>query len=128
VEIPVKASLLFLSLPIAAALAFAPNQSIQDPKPVDPNKPNETTSIISLSELQIKDRQGVMSVISARTVVEIRMFDGMNDHIRLELLYENGDYSLFDAQAIHILRNGDASRDVKLIRTEPTRMRFPRLP
>lgn len=123
-----KASLLFLSLPIAAALAFAPNQLIQDPKPDDPNKPTESTSIISMSTLQVKDLQGSISSISAQTVVEIRMFDGMKDHIRVELLYENGDYSLIDAQAIHMLRTGGASRDVKLIRTQPTRMRFPRLP
>ncbi|MFT7537465.1 MAG: hypothetical protein ACI85K_003424 [Hyphomicrobiaceae bacterium] len=123
-----KASLLFLSLPIAAALAFAPIQSIQDPKPVDPNKPAELTSIISLATLQVVDLQGVITNISARTVVEIRMFDGMNDHIRVELLYENGDYSLIDAQAIHMLRNGGDSRDVKLIRTGAMHMRFPRLP
>jgi len=47
-EIPVNASLLFLSLPIAAALAFSPMQSaLQDPeKPVDPNQPVEISSII----------------------------------------------------------------------------------
>ena len=120
-----KASLLFLSLPIAAALAFAPNQSSQDPKPVEPD---ESSSIISMATLQVKDLQGSISSISAQTVVEIRIFDGINDHIRVELLYENGDYSLIDAQAIHMLRTGGVSRDVKLIRTQPKRMRFPRLP
>lgn len=123
-----KAALLFLSLPIAAALAFAPNQAPQDPQPNEPQAVQEATSVISLSELQVKDLQGNTSIISARTVVEIRMFDGMTDHIRVELLYENGDYSLIDAQAIHLLRNGGGTRDVKLVRTEQQRMRFPRLP
>ena len=127
-EIPVKASLLFLSLPIAAALAFVPNQSAQDPKPVDPNKPEELTSVISLSKLQVKDMQGLVTNFPARNVVEIRMFDGMTDHIRLELLYENGDYTLMDVQAMHLLRNDGSTRDVKLIRTKANRMRFPRLP
>ena len=120
-----KASLLLLSLPIAAALAFAPNPLRQDPKPAEPT---ESSSIISMTTLQVKDLQGSTSNISAQTVVEIRIFDGINNHIRVELLYENGDYSLIDAQAIHMLRTGGASRDVKLIRTQPTRMRFPRLP
>ena len=123
-----KASLLFLSLPIAAALAFVPNQSRQDPKPVDPNQPIESTSVISLSKLQVQDMQGVVTNFPARNVVEIRMFDGMTDHIRLELLYENGDYTLMDVQAMHLLRNDGSTRDVKLIRTEASQMRFPRLP
>tara|TARA_R110002072_G_scaffold264409_3_gene423172 strand:+ start:49659 stop:50012 length:354 start_codon:yes stop_codon:yes gene_type:complete len=117
-----------LSLPIAAALAFVPNQSAQDPKPVDPNKPEELTSVISLSKLQVKDMQGLVTNFPARNVVEIRMFDGMTDHIRLELLYENGDYTLMDVQAMHLLRNDGSTRDVKLIRTKANRMRFPRLP
>ena len=125
-----NASLLFLSLPIAAALAFSPMQSaLQDPeKPVDPNQPVEISSIISLAELQYQDLQGVMTRLSARTVVEIRMFDGMNDHIRLELLYDNGDYSLIDAQSMHLLTQGGTTREVRLVRSSSMAMRFPRRP
>ena len=47
---------------------------------------------------------------------------------RLELLYENGDYSLIDAQAMHILRKSGSTRDVRLVRTQRSVMRFPRLP
>jgi hypothetical protein len=126
----VKTALLFLSLPIAAALAFAPVHSApQDPQnPSDPNKPDEVATILSLSELQYKDMQGKMTNVSARSVVEIRMFDGMNDHIRLELLYDNGDYSLIDAQAMHLLRQGGTTRDVRLVRSASSAMRFPQLP
>jgi hypothetical protein len=48
--------------------------------------------------------------------------------LRLELLYENGDYSLIQAQGFHLLRNGGSSREVRLVRGKSTRMRFPRLP
>lgn len=122
-----KAALLLLSLPIAAALAFAPAK--QDPKKpeVDAN-PAESTAVLSISELQYVTQQGKTVNVPARNVVEIRMFDGQNDHIRLELLYDNGDYSLIDAQAMHLLRNGGGTRDVRLVRTEGTTMRFPRLP
>lgn len=122
-----KAALLFLSLPIAAALAFVPAK--QDPqKPADEVVPAESTAILSISELQYVTQQGKTMNIPARNVVEIRMFDGQNDHIRLELLYDNGDYSLIDAQAMHLLRNGGGTRDVRLIRTGGSAMRFPRLP
>lgn len=120
-----KASLLFLSLPIAAALAFTPAQTPQDPKPA---QDGEVTNVLSITELQYVTLQGKTMNVPARNVVEIRMFDGQNQHIRLELLYDNGDYSLIDAQAMHLLRNGGGSRDVRLIRTEGTSMRFPRLP
>jgi hypothetical protein len=125
-----KASLLLLSLPMAAALAFAPlNSTPQDPQAsVDPNKPVEESAIVSLAELRYKDMQGKMTTVSARTVVEIRIFDGMNDHIRLELLYDNGDYSLIDAQAMDLLRQGGTTRDVRLVRSASKAMRFPRLP
>ena len=44
------------------------------------------------------------------------------------MLYENGDYSLIDAQSMHILRKSGSTRDVRLVRTQRTMMRFPRLP
>ncbi|MCK5942411.1 MAG: hypothetical protein KAI24_10610 [Planctomycetes bacterium] len=120
-----KASLLFLSLPIAAALAFAPSQSgsqdPQDPKP-------ENIVVLPISEVQYVDLQGTLKVVPARNVVEVRVFDDQPHSVRLELLYENGDYSLIDAQAMHILRKNGASRDVRLVRTQRSTMRFPRLP
>ena len=127
-EIPVKAPLLLLLLPIVAALAFTPNQTaLQDPQS-PANREQLVSTIISLSELQIEDMKGSVLRIPARRVVEVRMFDDMADHVRVEILYENGDYSMIAGQAIHILRSGDGTRDVKLIRTKLRSMRFPRLP
>ncbi len=127
-EIPVKASMLFLSLPIAAALAFTPNNTA----PQEPQNPASAqkieSTIISLSELQVKDMGGETLRIPARRVVEIRVFEDITDHVRVEVLYENGDYSMIAGQAMHLLRRGDGTRDVKLIRTKLTSMRFPRLP
>lgn len=122
-----KAPLLFLSIPIAAALAFAPyqNQDPQDPKAQDVA---EVVTIMPISEMQYIDLQGKTVVVSARNVVEIRLFDDQKQHVRLEMLYENGDYSMIDAQAMHLLRNGPSKRDVKLVRTQLVGMRFPSLP
>ena len=125
-KIPVKASLLCLSLPIAAALAFAPAppRSAQDPQEPAP----ENIKVVSISELQYVDQQGKKASVSATNVVEIRVFDDHADSVRLELLYDNGDYSLIDAQAMHILRKSGSTRDVRLVRTQRATMRFPRLP
>ena len=122
-----KAPLLFLSIPIAAAFAFAPYQN-QDPQPTNPGGVVETTAVMPISEMQYTDLQGKTVVVSARNVVEIRLFDDQKQHVRLELLYENGDYSMIDAQALHLLRNGSTKRDVKLVRTHLGGMRFPSLP
>ncbi|HIE68881.1 MAG TPA: hypothetical protein EYP98_01270 [Planctomycetes bacterium] len=122
-----KAALLILLLPIVAALAFVPAK--QDPqKPKDAAAATEVVTVLSISELHYVTLQGKTMKVPARNVVEIRMFDGQNDHIRLELLYDNGEYSLIDAQAMHLLRSGGGKRDVRLIRTTGTSMRFPQLP
>ncbi|MFN3243059.1 MAG: hypothetical protein ACE37K_16285 [Planctomycetota bacterium] len=116
---------MLLSLPVAAALAFAPSHST----PQDPQEPKpENISVIPISTLQYVDMQGKLTAVPATNVVEIRMFDDQSESVRLELLYENGDYSLIDAQAMHILRKNGATRDVRLVRTQRSTMRFPRLP
>ena len=121
-----KAPLLFLSIPIAAALAFAPTPSVTTQDPQEP-KP-ENIKVTSISELRYIDQQGVEKTVPAANVVEIRVFDDHAHSVRLELLYENGDYSLIDAQAMHVLRKNGSTRDVRLVRTQRSKMRFPRLP
>ncbi|MFK7739444.1 MAG: hypothetical protein AB8H80_03905 [Planctomycetota bacterium] len=129
-----KTSMLFLSLPIAAALAFAPQQDpapAQDPQAAANAKadpPAEVVAITPMSELQFTNLQGTTTVVSARTVVEIRVWDDASQYVQIELTYENGDYSRITAQAIHILRNGPTTRDVRLVRCHREGMRFPRLP
>jgi hypothetical protein len=120
----VKAWKFLLPVPVVAALAMVP----QDPQPaVTPAVP-ENSTVVSLSELQYVNLQGTATVVSARLVVEIRLLEERGEHVRIELLYENGDYSLIDAQAFHLLRNGTSSREVKLVRCKSDQMRFPRLP
>ncbi|HEB52130.1 MAG TPA: hypothetical protein ENI87_02625 [bacterium] len=85
-------------------------------------------AIESISAIQYLDLQGTKTNVPAHSVVEVRLFQDFRNHIRVELLYENGDYSLIDAQALHILRNGGGKRDVKFVRTIPSGMRFPKLP
>jgi hypothetical protein len=119
----VKAWKLMLPVPFVAALAMVP----QDPQPVVPADAAEQSMNASISELQYVSLQGNAHSVSARSVVEIRFVEDHPERIRLELIYENGDYSLIDAQAIHLLRNGPSTREVRLVRSKQARMRFPKL-
>ena len=124
-----KATLTLLSLPFVAALAMAPASRVpagQDPQPAvaDPNVHDAT---LMLSELQFTDLQGKTTVVPARSVQEIRLLEDGGDRVRIELTYQNGDWSLVDTQAMHLLRNGPTAHEVKLVRCSRTGMKFPRL-
>jgi hypothetical protein len=122
----VKAWKFLVPVSVAAALAMVP----QDPAPQSPPNPDaartDPATIVPMSELKYTTLQGSERVLSARTVVEIRLFEDSPHNIRLELAYENGDYSMIDATEFHVLRSG-TTREVKLVRTKLARMRFPRL-
>ena len=117
-----KAWKLLLPVPFLVAIAMVPQnpQNPGDPSLVD------ATSVVAISELDYVNQQGATTVVSARNVVEIRLVEDAQHAIRLELFYENGDYSLIDAQAFHLLRNGGSTREVRLVRGNKARMRFPK--
>lgn len=96
--------------------------------PQDPQAGDADVAVnASISELQYVTLQGTMASVPARNVVEIRLLDDARDHLRLELQYDNGDYSLIEAQTFHVLRGGPGAREVRLVRGKQARMRFPRL-
>lgn len=111
---------LLLPVPFVAALSMMPQG--QD-KATD-----EVAAIVMLSELRYTTPDGASQAISARSVVEIRVLTDLTPWIRLELTFENGDYSMVDAQAFQLLRNAGSTREVKLVRGKVAQMRFPRLP
>jgi hypothetical protein len=120
-----------LMLPVVlvlAAVAMVP----QDPQTPTPQHADaalaDQVAVITMSELKYMDLQGVAVCVPARSVIEIRLVEDRPEHIRLELIYENGDYSLINAQSFHLLRNGQTPREVRLVRSQQSRMRFPRMP
>lgn len=117
-----KAWKLLLPVPFLFALAMVPQN------PQNPGDPSlaDLVSVVQISELNYVNPQGTTTVVSARNVVEIRLIEEIQQGIRLELFYENGDYSLIDAQAFHLLRNGGSTREVRLVRGKLARMRFPK--
>lgn len=121
-----KATLLYLSIPLAAALALSPAPSLPSQDPQNPEA--ENVKVMPISALTYTTAKGVQKIIRAEKIVEIRLFDDHSDSVRIELLYENGDYSLIDAQQFDIMRRTGSPRDVRLVRTQRSKMRFPWLP
>jgi len=118
----VKAWKILLPIPFVVALAMVPQggQNPGDPSLAD------IVAVVAISELNYVNPQGTTTVVSARNVVEIRVIEDNPQGIRLELFYENGDYSLIDTQGFHLLRNSGATREVRLVRGKSARMRFPK--
>ena len=112
---------LLFAVPVVAAVAMAP----QEPPSSDPA---DVIVVRTISELQYTPLYGTPVTVSARSVVEVRMMEDRGDHIRLELVYENGDYSLQTVQGFHLINNGASPREVRLVRGASSRMRFPRMP
>jgi len=117
---------LLLPLPIAIALlAMVP----QDPQGADdPVLKNDLTQVVRCSQLQYVDLAGQTKVLTARSMVEVRMADDGPRGMRLEIYYENGDYSLIEVQGLHLIRQGQDVQDVRLVRTRTARTKFPRIP
>ncbi len=116
---------MLLPIPCVVALvAMMPQvpQGTEDPAVTD------ISTILRVSEMQYVDLQGKTSVIPSRNVFEVRMLEDTQQGIRLEILYDNGDYSMVDAQALHVLRSGRDPMDVRFVRSRRSRLRFPKLP
>ena len=119
-----KAWKLLLPVPFLFALAFVPQA--QNPADKPDNTPPDLVLVTSIAELNYVNLQGVVTSVSARNVTEIRVIEDVAHAIRLELFYENGDYSLIDVAAFHLIRAGASTREVKLVRGKQGHMRYPK--
>ncbi|MEC7584553.1 MAG: hypothetical protein VYE77_09555 [Planctomycetota bacterium] len=109
---------------VVLLLAMVP----QDPAAAAKQSPQTKSKIMRVSAVQYVDTAGKQHQISSRNVVEVRMLEGFPNGIRFEVLYENGDYSMIDAQALHILRSGNDKMNVRLVSCPSSDQRFPMLP
>lgn len=127
----IRKSLLLVPFAVAVPvlLAMVPHdQGTQDPAApaAAAAAPADVSAIVRMSELQYMNTQGTMITVPSRNVLEIRLLED-SPGIRLELTYENGDYSLIDAQSFHILRQGVNVQEVRLTRSGAGRMLFPKV-
>ena len=115
-----------LPVPIALGLLAMVPQGPDAAQPGATN--NDVASTVRIAELQYVDRAGQIRSVPARSILVVRLLEGAPEGLRLEINYENGDYSLIDVQGFHLLRAGRDQQDVRLIRSRPDHMAFPRLP
>jgi hypothetical protein len=101
----------------------------QNPHGTDPAPAQSTgqVQVVQNTGLEYTDIQGKLVAIPARSVVEIRMPEDSNGSPRFELSYQNGDYSLIQTQAMHLLRSGREPMDVRFFRSTQAQMRLPKL-
>jgi hypothetical protein len=112
-------------LPIAVLVAMAPQGPEQD---ATAGTKEEISVQFRFAELQYVDRNGQGHAVPARNLLAVRLLEDGREGMRLEIVYENGDYSLIDAQAFHLLRQGRDVAEVRLVRTSRARVLFPRMP
>jgi hypothetical protein len=92
-----------------------------------PGANNDIVQVASFSQLQYVDLAGKLTVLPSRSMLELRLIEDAPRGLRLEIYYENGDYSLVDAQAFHLIRHGQDVQEVRLVRTRQEHLGFPRL-
>ncbi len=113
-------------LPVPVVLGLLAMQPQSEQGSQDPNVA-DIVQIMPMTEMHYVDMQGKSIVVPSRNVFEVRMIEDVAQGIRIELLYDNGDYSLIDAQALHILRSGKEPLDVRFVRSMRSRMRYPKM-
>ena len=106
-------------------LLLLPAMAIQDPEKgasIDPQH------VVRLSQLQYVDALGQTQSIPARNMLEVRAVVDAPEGMRLEVFYENGDYSLLDVRGFHLIRAGQDVQEVRFTRTKVERLGFPKIP
>lgn len=115
---------LLLAALVGATLPLLASFTTQDPnKLVDPFA---KSAKVTFSQLVYTDASGASQTIPAKTMTLIRLLQVPDDGLRLEILYENGDYSLIRPQTFHFLTRSDStSASILVHRSSVASMSFP---
>lgn len=116
---------LLLPVPLALGLLAMMPQGTQGSE--DAAVRADVQHALQLSQLQYIDLSGKTVALAARNMLEVRLIDNAGEHLRLEIFYENGDYSLIDVQGFHVIRAGQDVQEVRFTRTKKERLIFPML-
>jgi hypothetical protein len=117
-------ALCFLALPAFAILrqdsAFG-----QDKKPEKPVA-NGTSARVPFGTLTYTEPGAPPVSVSAKSLIEVRLIQAPYEGLRVELLFQNGDYSLIKPASFQVQRKTDGnSYEVLVTRTDPSGMAFP---
>ncbi len=82
---------------------------------------------LNFAVLQVTNAAGKSTEIPASTITKIWLIADSDGDLRMEVSYENGDYSSLELHDFHIIRrsNSLASVDVPVVRTDMSGLAFP---
>ena len=115
---------ILLAIPFLLATAAMVPTAVQDPEAL---ATEEVKARIRMAELHYVTQNGETKIVPATNMLQMRMLTDAQT-LRLEIYYENGDYSLIEPQGFHIIRKGSGAQEVDLIRTTRSGMLFPVVP
>lgn len=122
---PLLATVAALTIGVAPFLAAAALAG--PPAPQDPADGFRQAVAWNFAVLQYVNTRGELVEVPASRINRIALLRTADDRLRLEILFENKDYSLFVADEFHILRSAPnmTAVDVPVVRDDFAAMAFP---
>ena len=118
-------ALCLIALPAFAV--FTQDPGLLQDKKTDKSGGNGVSARVSFGAITYTDAGSQQPVtVLAKGLLEVRLIAIATEGIRLELLYQNGDYSMVKPTSFHFVRKADAgSYEVLVTRTDIHGMAFP---
>ena len=115
---------LLASLPVLPAVL---PQMGQDPATLIAQDPFQQEALWNFAVLQYTNDAGQTVEVAASAIAKLWLVSMGHGRMRLELLYQNRDYSQVDLRGFSIIRrsNAYAAVDIPIIRTTVSGMAFP---
>lgn len=131
-----KASLKLL-VATASLAAIIPLLAMQDPQQnagakgnqIAKNDPFYQETVWSFTVLQYSNLRGDLVEVPARNIAKIWLLKDEDGDLRMELLYQNRDYSSLSIRDFSLIRSSPAAVavDVPVVRTSISGMTFPEM-
>ena len=113
---------LLASLSLLTAFVAFPAQDIDQKR-----DPFYESTRLNFAVLQYTSSAGKTTEIPAATITKMWLIADSDGDLRMELSYENGDYSSLELHDFHIIRRSSnlASVDVPVVRSDMSGLAFP---
>ena len=123
VKLALAGGLCAVTIPVLAAPRVVP----QDPAPAVRQAPFYQESSWNLAVLQYTNARGDVVEVPARLLTRVWLLKTPEGRLRMEILYENRDYTSVDIRDFSIIRSspGNAAVDVPIVRASIDGMAFP---
>ncbi len=120
----------WIAVGVVASLFVLP-AFVQGPTGVNQAQdPAYRTAVINFSVLSYANPKGEMVKVMASTITKLWLLTSPRGEMRLEILYENGDYSMIQVTNMDFIRRmpGATAVNVPIVRSGMEGMAFPELP